>query len=83
MNSDKYSTSVPSQRKAEELKLSDCKYTDHTIFHNSAFRISLYHLDDPLILDLFVILSIMVDRFSSRIYNPKLIPVKMNSIVVS
>ena len=30
-----------------------------------------------------LILSIMVDRFSSRIYNPKLFPVKMNSIVVS
>ena len=30
-----------------------------------------------------VILSIMVDRFSSRIYNPKLLPVKINSIVVS
>lgn len=27
--------------------------------------------------------KIMVDRFSSRIYNPKLLPVKMNSIVVS
>ena len=30
-----------------------------------------------------LILSIMVDRFSSRIYNPKLLPVKMNRIVVS
>lgn len=30
-----------------------------------------------------LILSIMVDRFSSRICNPKLLPVKMNSIVVS
>lgn len=30
-----------------------------------------------------MILSIMVDRFSSRICNLKLLPVKMNSIVVS
>lgn len=30
-----------------------------------------------------MILPIMVDRFSSRICNPKLLPVKMNSIVVS
>ena len=34
-------------------------------------------------LEKILILSIMVDRFSSRIYNPKLLPVKMNSIVVS
>ena len=34
-------------------------------------------------LDEYMILSIMVDRFSSRIYNPKLLPVKRNSIVVS
>ena len=30
-----------------------------------------------------MILSIMVDRFSSRIYSPKLLLVKMNRIVVS